>query len=156
MEVDGEVVDRDVDAVARSAVDAPCRAAEAALDQAIARYPDQWALRDARAEHRLGERHYEAALLDLRAVASGSDEAWRAARARDRIADLDARSDGFVAIGPSLRDRPGPAGLSRFTNTEIPLELRWPLGVDRALFATVDVVIHSAAAVSFDSRQRCG
>lgn len=123
------------------------------LDRAVAAHPDDPALRDARAERLLTARRWREARTELAAVAAGSDEAWRAGRARDRLADLDTRSDGFIATGPSLRERPGPAGRSRYRNLEIPVQLRWPLDVDEALFAHVDRVQASAGRLPADYDQ---
>ncbi len=138
---------RELSAIERLRKSGDDAGALARLDAALARTPNDAALRDARAELQLDHHRYAAALADLRAVVARSDEPWRVARANGRIEDIEARRDGFVALGPSLRDKPGSAGSSRFTNLEIPFEIDYPLGYDQHLFAHVDQVSSNAGTL---------
>ena len=75
------------------------------------------------------------ALLPTLAVGSRAPTA-----AEQAMAELEQRRDGFITSGINPRDKPGDAGVSRFKQLEIPVELVLPLGYEAHLFAHLDTV----------------
>lgn len=104
------------------------------------------------------QRHYAAAMDDFlqarqagrqaSATSATGEKAAPYTAADEEIASLEARrKGGFVTSGPSFRNKPGDAGISRFDDLELPLEWRQPLNYDGQLFVHVDPVRASAGTL---------
>jgi tetratricopeptide (TPR) repeat protein len=111
------------------------------------------------------ERHYAAAMDYFRqaqkqaeAVAvvaeDPADAATRQAFSNDANAEIasieERRKGGFVTSGPSFRNKPGDAGISTFSDLELPIEFRRSINYDGQLFAHLDPVHAGAGTLPAD------
>jgi tetratricopeptide (TPR) repeat protein len=109
------------------------------------------------------QRHYESAMAYFKQAQDAERKAsllqglpdpgaaQKTSAADEEIASLDERrKGGFVTAGPAFRNKPGDAGISAFSEFELPVEYHHPLGYDDQLFVHVDPVRVSAGTLAAD------
>jgi predicted Zn-dependent protease len=110
------------------------------------------------------ERHYDAAMDYFRQAqqagaktaaantpTTGAGKPRTLTAADEEIASLEERRrGGFITSGPSLRNKPGDAGISTFSDLELPIEWRYPLNYEGQLFAHLDPVHVGAGTLPAD------
>lgn len=68
--------------------------------------------------------------------------------AEEEIARMERRREGHVSAGYDIRSKPGTAGVSAFTTTELPIEARIPLGYSGHALVHIDPVSADAGTLS--------